>query len=204
MSWTVVSVVPLPINETKNSLKPYEYKLEESDTIEPQVLVIDSVKESFWFPDLGKRGEYRDIPKEVAEVAKAVVSDYIQASLQATAEAHPGIFAVPGAHDADDIKRKFKKELAEAQEKQKKWLWNLVKEADDAWNKWHQHKAIAPLQIKAATMLGIRREWTTEPLAQNLVECPFCLQHVQSRAKVCFHCRRDLVGANSLEETVDA
>lgn len=199
MSYTIVSIVPLDINETKNSLKPYEYKIPASeDGKEPQVLHVTEVMEMFYFPDMGKQGEHRDIPKATKDVAEAVVRDYVNASLLADADAHPGLFCVPGLWDAEEVKRKFKRELNEAQEKQRKWLWALVKDADDTWNKWHQHKTIAPLQTLAAKLLNVRRAWTVDPLTEEMAECPHCLEYVRANAKVCTHCKRDLV------ETVDA
>jgi hypothetical protein len=199
MSYTIVSIVPLAIDEYKNTLKPYQYKLDASvDAEEPQVLVIDDVVETFYFPEMGKAGEHRDIPKNPEEVAAAVVRDYVNASLLADNDAHPGLFWVKGSFDAEDIKKKFKAELVKARETQRKWFWALVKDADDTWNKWHQHKTIAPVQVLAAKLLNIRRAWTVDPLTEEMKECPSCLEYVRAAAKVCTHCK------SSLMETADA
>lgn len=189
MDYTVVSIVPLEIRETKNTLKPVEYHIPETDGKEPKVLHIQDIKEALFIPD---RGTSIDVQKDPKEVAEAIVRDYRNATWLNGDNIGPGLFCVPGLHDAEDIAELFPNELARARRQQHDWLWALVKQADDDWFKFHQHKMIAPIQMKAARLVDITREWTVEPLNISMVDCPHCLSRIPAAASVCRVCTRDV------------
>jgi hypothetical protein len=85
-----------------------------------------------------------------------------------------------------DVTEKIK----EADARQILWFKNLVKMADDDWNKYRQHKTISDIQRYACGYLKLERPWLLDAeVVAALSECPSCFEKVNPRAVVCAHCQ---------------
>jgi RNase P subunit RPR2 len=73
---------------------------------------------------------------------------------------------------------------------QENWFTELIKLADDDWNKTHQHKMITDDQRYACKALGMKRDWMVEiPKEVRLTICPACMKDFPTGAIVCQNCR---------------
>ena len=90
-----------------------------------------------------------------------------------------GIFVCAGA-------RPTAEELAAATARRDVYYTRLVAEGDTMWARGHSFREISDLHRRAATALGIEREWAYVPLRTS--ECPACGEKVKAGVAVCKHC----------------
>jgi hypothetical protein len=184
---TVISLVPCPINIDKPGLIPREQKIPKSDGIHPQVLHVEG---ALHYVNVGEGVKKFPVRVPADEYAQSIVNDYLVACLAVDLNegAVPALFWALGKFTIKEVETNFKDRIVKEIEGQEKWLMNLVKMADDDWQKLHRHTAISDLQRMAAHLLKIKdRDWILQD-QNNLFSCPACRSLIQKGSIRCSIC----------------
>lgn len=188
MKFTVVSFLPIAIpSETKPGLYPGAFALPASDGKRPVVLHVDNSITYVYLDE--NRGS---LPVRVAaeEVANSIVNDFCKSVPNyINGHASPALFCVPGELTPKQVFDNHKQECIDALEQQRNWFIELVKAADDTWEKFHQHRMISALDRFAANALGEEREWNLDKRAETHTKCFVCQSVISSDAIKCPICR---------------
>lgn len=185
MDITIASLLPWALNELKPGLIPESYYIPPSLHGIPAVLHIKDARSNLYVRD----GKTYPITHSAEEVANALVNDYCNSQLQATDDAKPALFWVPGKYSGEEIMSKFKVELDAAKTKQNMWFMRLIRLADDDWAKTGQHRMITDVQRFAAKSLGqLNKPWMQNMEHQEYIKCPACATMVDVKAAVCANC----------------
>lgn len=198
MSATLVSVCPFALRESKPTLTPFVFELEAAQPGDISILVIDKVWADRYIQAPSGEGVNERFLEDSMSVAQAIIRDFAQAQLVGihNSDCQPGLFAVEGAQTKDKIKNEFKVELRKAHAQHKKFCLELVKLADDDWQKYRQHRMITDRQREAAKYLNLQRDWLLDPDDVNNIKCPFCRSFIPAESLVCNNCSQvvDQVG----------
>jgi len=170
---TVVSLVPVKINEFKPGLIPEYTIIPAAKSGDFEILHVSDAAHFLYLDH--ERGSRR-IPEPVSEYARAICEDYISGQLEVDKEngAQPGLFWVYGKLSKDAIKINHKAEFAQALQNQIRWFERLVRRADDSWSEQRKHDHIANIMRVAARELRLEREWLFEDLKMGNESCPAC------------------------------
>lgn len=170
---TVVSLVPVEINEFKPGLIPEYTIIPAAKSGDFEILHVQDAAHILYLDS--ERGS-RFIPEPVSEYARAICEDYIAGQVEVSREdnAFPGLFWVFGKLTKDQIKTNHKAEFAAALQSQIRWFERLIRRADDSWSEARKHDHIAKIMRIAARELKIEREWLFEDLQMGNVQCPAC------------------------------
>lgn len=184
---TVVSACPFGINEFRPGVIPDRYLIEPADPKNGiiKVLAVDDANRLRYIRD----GESVHLPVSSEELARSIVNDLIVSipGFDPVTDSKPALFFVEGAKSVTDIKEDYKPELSKALESQVRWFKILVRQAEDEWSAYHQHRMISDQQRYAAAYLGLEREWAKEDNA-ILTKCPACMTLIEEAALVCRAC----------------
>lgn len=186
---TVVSIVPFVISEEKPGLVPCRFFIEASDTIIPQVLHVSNGHHFVYLDESRGNLQVRDSP---TEIAKAIVEDYTGSQLRSSENEKPGLFWVMGKKSALEILNQHKDELKSAKDRQTRWFVQLCKQAEDDWNRYHQHNAVSDFQRKVAELIGWKseeHEWMNAHTVLTANNCPACGSLVRPELVICPQCR---------------
>lgn len=183
MNCTVVSIMPFPLKEHKPQIHPGYFQIPAARDKEVQCLPVgDSIH---WMESPFKGMPPIKITETSKTMARSIVSDYIEAQLAVDTNSFPGLFWVEGHYTPNGIKLEHKAELDMARDAQNNWFVNLVRIADDDWQKAHTHQAISDKQRFAAKALGlVDREWVSVTLDAIRIRCPLCKEMVDPDAIV--------------------
>lgn len=188
---TVISVLPVPIDDSKPGLIPTQYAL---------APVKDPMKDfSYLHVFRARFPVYLDenrpalvVPAPSDTVAESICRDYkVSMSYVEAGVAEPGIFWVRGLYKEKDIQSELAEELHEARKKQLVWFERLVEIADDDWNRYHIRRMITTIQKLAASTLKLDREWSLDKDIRNalaVTNCKFCRAEIHPDAVVCRYC----------------
>lgn len=183
---TVVSLMPLPLMETKPQIMPGYFQIPPAKYGDLQVL---QVGESIHWMDSPFHGmpavKLTEPPKAIA---KSIVNDFIEGQLGTDTDTAPGLFWVEGHWSAQEIKERYPELVANAKARQDRWFVNLIRLADDDWEQNHQHRMISDIQRRAAKSLGMAREWINVALDAAMLQCPMCKELVRPDAVVHASC----------------
>lgn len=191
-SASVISIVPIAINERKPML-PAEFRFLPARVEEPFILLLGKgINDIYVGEGRGHYGPDRSVirvPIDAEVVAESIVTDWVDVQYGIMKpHAVPGLFWMPGEVTIEQLIGS--EELQRADHYQLNWFKNLVKLADDDWNKYRQHKTISDIQRYAAGFLKLERPWLLDTeIVQAMSECPSCFEKVNPRAIVCSHCR---------------
>lgn len=189
---TVISILPVGIDESKPGLIPSQYIL--PGVLNPRedvnVLVVARAK----FPVyLDENRPSLIVPAPSDVVAESICQDYkLSVSQYEVGQSEPGLFWATGIYTPETVKTKLTEELARARELQIEWFKRLVNAADDDWVKFRVRRAISPIQRLACNILKLEREWNVDSeVTSNLAlkTCKFCFADVHPSAIVCSHCQ---------------
>lgn len=180
---TLVSVVPFPVEEKYVGLRPAHFKIPAVKPGDIEVIHIpDGVNLRYIDED---RGTFEQpVPGE--QIARSVIYDYTMSQLEASNDACPGLFYLNGELDKAAVKKMHAAKIAEAYARQEAWFHKLIKQADDLWARYGQHKMITDTARKAIQILGLQREWS-DPT--KVTRCPACYETVMPAAVVCRSCK---------------
>jgi hypothetical protein len=177
--------MPRPIMENMPHIRPSIYSVPEAKDKDFELLVINDGIDSVYAGD-GKHVERIELGESIAENLKNMICN---SQLANGENAYPGVFWVHGEHTKEDIKTKFTKELEKAKLVQLNWYRNLVREADDVWAKFHQHRTISDLMRFAASALKLNREWLINTEDAEAIACPACGKDLPNKdVTICATC----------------
>lgn len=196
---TLISLVPFPISEFKPGLCPGQFDVSASENGRPSCKVID---QAFYYVYIDKdRGSLRVVDPSY-KLAAAICLDYNQSQLGARPECHPGFYWKLGEFTTEQIEKEHAEELAAYRSIQMNWFIELVKMADDDWEKTRQHYSISDVQryaLKSIDPTNSRmRPWLiVNPLLQaneqesaaKSIICPACASDIIASAVMCRYCR---------------
>ena len=183
---TVISFFPLPITEEKPGLYPGRFALPASNGKDPSLLIVG---QSVHYVDVGEDRPLVEIPHQSVEIARSIVEDLIAAQLAISDGIRPGLAFLRGEYTLPELKTKHSAVLQKLRSEHRLWYQELVKLADDDWQKYHKHTVISDLQRIAARDLNLEREWLMASIESEPQFCPACGTRVQSGVVVCSSCR---------------
>lgn len=193
---TLISIVPFPINEFKPGLIPGQFDLPACEDGRPVCKIIG---ESIHYVYIDRdRGSMR-VMNPSYTIARSIVNDYNSAQLASGLGCHPGFFWAVGEWNTDSVEEKLKDKLDIIREIQYTWFTELVKLADDDWEKTRQHYCISDVQRHAARSIDPEnkqgRPWImktpTQLLADQTVDtiiCPACGSDIPADVIICKYC----------------
>jgi hypothetical protein len=191
---TVISILPIPLDETKPGLIPANYKLAavRDPASEIQTLLVARAR----FPVyIDENRPAIIVPEPSDRVAEAICRDYkVAMSHVEWNVAEPGLFWLKDDRKPADIlsgaDKDGLKELERYRKMQIAWFKRLVEEADDYWGKIRSRRAISDLQRKAADFLNLKREWNIDSeVTESMSVCRYCFAQIHPNAIVCPSCR---------------
>lgn len=190
---TVISLVPLRIQEEKPGLFPPRFIIEESDTILPQILHVYNATHYVYLDESRGMLQVKD-PSDV--VARAIVNDYHSSQLGVNDTDGPALWWVDTHVNFEDVLEHQRKVIPEKRERQHRWFVNLAKMADDDWTRYHKHVCISDFQRKIARLLDLNpddHEWMM-PLGMqsgdSIFSCPFCRTTLPYGSVICTACHQ--------------
>lgn len=188
---TIVSVIPFPLIETKPGIYPGKFEIAAAKPNDFEILVIGN---SVYHVEIDENRTIT-VPAVSEQIAESIIEDYVIAQIAFSREEDvaPGIFWVPGENTKKDIITKFNEKLEYAKQRQIRWFRELVKIADDDWEKTRKHRAISDMQRYAAKSLELDRPWII-PISINdenslMTKCVACRSIVSTDAIVCSNCK---------------
>lgn len=189
---TVISLLPVPIDESKPGLLPTQYVLKSVKNPMEDLEVLHVFRARFPVY-LDENRPALVVPAPSDTVADSICRDY-KAGMGQYVEgvAEPGLFWARGFFKETDVRQKLSEELYRARTLQTQWFKLLVEVADDDWGQYHMRKMISTIQRRACDALKLDREWNSDrEIAANLAmkPCPFCRAEVHPEAIICLHCR---------------
>ncbi|HYV51988.1 MAG TPA: zinc ribbon domain-containing protein [Candidatus Eisenbacteria bacterium] len=186
---TVVSILPMLIDEVKQTITPGRFIIRPGSFEKPAILVVN---QSSWFRDVDPEQPLIEITNSSIQVADSIVKDFCNGLIGCDmAGAMPGLFYVMGAKTVDVIKKEHQKELEVAQEKQKNWYKELITIADIDWARTGGNPiSISNLSRMAAQDLGMKEKpWMRDYSTMEMVNCPACGNLVRPGFPVCANCK---------------
>lgn len=186
---TIVSIYPRQIEEFKYTLSPGRFALEAGNLANPKVLVVGP---SSWWREIDEEQPLLEIPVSSIQIAESVVRDYCVGILAYNpGVSSPGLFFLFGEHTVEDVKEKYKKELAKADRLQKKWYENLVLMADALWARSNGNPlAISDDMRMAAKQLGLdNKDWLANFKQAEMTRCRACGSLRNPEYPVCPVCK---------------
>ena len=188
---TVISLFPLPITEEKPGIYPGRFFIP-ACTGSP---VLVEIGQSVHYVDVGEDRPMLQVTYPSIEIARSIVEDFIRAQLAVSDDGtvRPGLTWLRGSVSTLDLKSKHAPILKTLQAQHHAWLTELVKLADDDWEKYHKHTVVSELQRIAARCLGFtgkEKEYLLDFIPEAKSEsCPACGSQVSGGIIVCPFCR---------------
>lgn len=157
---TIISVFPFDIREAKPGLIPPEFFIPAAAPNDFSILHV-GLCETYIYLD-SNRGSLA--MKEFADIiAESVVRDFITAQFEYKGEhCKPGLMWIPKKLSKEQITKDYQPELKALRDAQRQWFIQLVKIADDSWNRVKKHSEISDIQRRASKELGLKREWVID------------------------------------------
>lgn len=185
---TVISIVPRAIRQEFPGLIPPVYEIPASNGTDPVCKIIGPAMHFVYLDD--NRGSIK-IPDSPQEVARALCEDFCNSQIGVSPDSpgRPGVFWVNGSCLAEEVRTKHKEKYDDAVRLQAVWMMELVKMADNDWNRYRAHNVVSEFQILVARLLGWtpeQHEWMTQEI--KTLTCPSCGTPVGKQI-VCPVCR---------------
>lgn len=189
---TIVSILPIPVDESKPGLIPSQYLIPGVKDPMKDMETVQVVRARFpVYLDENRPSLIVPAPSDL--VADSICRDYKVSMMQYEANvAEPGLFWILGAHTKETIEGAYYEELDKARIMQLMWFKRLVEAADDDWSKYRMRRAISTIQRLAASVLKLEKEWNIEGEVLKVMAlrpCKFCFADVHPEAVICSHCR---------------
>lgn len=183
---TIVSICPFDTIETK----PINNGYIRIPAAAKDDFVVVHLQDSSYIQRLAATDHNIKIHVPAAHIAKAVVDDFVNATVEASDEAGPGMAWFEGILTKTEILAKHKDVLVALRERQNRWFVNLCKKADDDWNQYHKVGMISDHQRYAAQYLGHNAPWLIDyNQNEGMIDCPACYTKIDARAVVCINCK---------------
>lgn len=186
---TVVSYVPVSLAEYKPALFPGFFQIKASDTITPELLIVDEAIHNVYLDS--SRGSL-PISNSSEKVARSIVRDFIDGQMAIGDDALPAIFFVPGIMSIPKIEDEYAEMIEKRKYMQRKWMIACCKIADDDWKRYQKHNVISDVQRKFANILGYRASdhpWMVMDEILEINSCPMCKTRVERDQVICLGCK---------------
>lgn len=188
---TVISILPVEIDDSKPGLIPTQYRIKSVKDPMNDFAILHVFRARFPVY-LDENRPALVVPAPSDTVAESICRDYKSSmSYVEPGVSEPGIFWERGFFDEDAVEMKLDKELNHARKMQLEWFRRLVEVADDDWNRYHIRRMITTLQRHAAKVLKIEKEWagmvSNEP-SMKFTNCKFCRAEIHPDAIICRYC----------------
>lgn len=171
---TVISILPKDIVEVKHTIQPGTFHILPGSYASPAILVVGP---SSWWREIDEEQPLLEIPTSSIQIADSIVKDYCNGIFACNmADTMPGLFYVPGEHDAASIKKNFLQELNAAQARQKSWYTLLLKLADSLWARSNGNPlAISDdMRLAAKELAQTTKDWMKDFSMIEMVRCVAC------------------------------
>lgn len=185
---TIVSIYPKEVPSLNHTLFPGRFLVEPGSYEKPSLLVVGS---SSWWKELEEDQPLLEIPVSSILVANSIIVDFCNGLLACNmSDLMPGMFFVPGEHTLVEIKAKHKAKLDKANENQKRYFMELVKQADTLWSRSNGNPlAISDDMRIAARELGIAaKEWLADFQHVEMIRCVACGAMRNPQYPICGAC----------------
>jgi len=185
---TLVSIFPVAINETKETINPKNYKIPAGSFENPSVVVIGA---GSWWIDRDEKQPPIEVMCSSVEIAESIISDYTRGMMGVEDASGPGLFFIPGEHKLDVIKIKYTDSLKKAKERQDRWFNNLIQAGDVLWATGNGNPImIWGLMKMAAVQMGQSdKPWLANAVAAAKIKCFACGNLRDPKYPVCSVCR---------------
>lgn len=186
---TIVSIFPHDIiKEKKETIQPAEFSIPGGTIAEPSVTIVGPAS---WWKDYDFEQPMLEIQVSAVALAHSLIFDYCVGMLGCDMEtARPGLFFVPGEFTADEIKSRYKMELATTKVKQDNWFKILVRLGDSLWSRMNGNPLVIWDEMRlAARELGIDRPWLKDYQVAELVKCFACGSLRNPEYPICPNCK---------------
>jgi hypothetical protein len=186
---TVISLFPMPISEFKPGLYPGYFTMPAAPLGDFTYLVVGDAL----FYTENKNEQVLTVRTPFHILAESIVHDFQENHIGRIVGdwetgAEPGLFFVPGGYESkNDIRKEHDELISYREEMQNRWFGELVKIADDSFQRTNRTSAVSQLQRLAARRLNIQRPWSLDITGQD--KCPFCKQGLPYGAVKCPTCR---------------
>lgn len=185
---TVVSIYPRAIREVKHTIQPGIFEIAAGSYDKPAVLVVGS---SSWWRTVDEDDHVLEIPQGSTVVADSIVNDFCNGMLGCDmADNMPGLFYIPGSHDAKAIKEVHKNLLDRAKAKQMNWFRTLIQMADVLWARSNGNPLTISADMKlAAEHLNLDKDWMKNRGSVEMKRCMACGNINNIETIVCPNCK---------------
>lgn len=188
---TIVSIYPQDIFETKPTLIPCSLLIPKGSFDSPSLTIVEPAS---FYEEVGpnENDPLREVPTPATMMADSYISDWCKGLLgYEPGVASPGLFYIPGIVSPLDLKIRYKNELAEANQKQKKWFEIIVNIADSLWARSNGNPLVIwDIQRLAARELGLEaKPWLKASMAVEMVRCKACGSLKDPNFPVCGNCK---------------
>jgi hypothetical protein len=187
---TIVSIYSREIpEERKPTIQPGTFKIPSGTFESPGILVVGP---SSWWRDIDEDQPLLEIPVSSIQIADSVVKDWANGILGCNMDSHmPGVFYVPGEHNAASVKKNYPHELEKAKVRQSNWFTLLVKMADALWARSNGNPlAIGDDMRFAAKELNLTatKDWMKDFQMVDMVRCKACGSLKNPQFPICASC----------------
>lgn len=192
---TVISTVPLRLEEPKPGLIPNIYEIEPAPKGGFSSVVVNDGFQLVLMPLSDEKAPPIKIPVLSEQIAKSIIDDYVSASIcidftprEDGAVAIPGLFWLPNEVSPAEIKAKHQAAVILATRNTRAWLEKVIVASDIEWAQTHSPKSITEIAKLACDFLGVIREWNFST-AQVPTLCWACKTAVNPDAMICLSCK---------------
>jgi len=184
---TIISVFPFETVEIKPGLARGYFKLPACP--EDKDFIVHHFEDSFFTLRLPATTQHINVPVTSIQIARSIVRDFCMSHVCATHDAHPGMACLEGKITAPEVISKYKSVVEDIQAKQIRWFEELLKQAQNDWEQFHNQGLISFHQRYAARKLNYDAPWLIDynPAAE-LKECPACFENIHIKAIRCPKC----------------
>lgn len=193
---TIISLIPKAIVEYKPTIFPSKFRIEAAKPGSFELLVV--TPSSWWMQSSIERVPPTEIQVNSFELAKSIVKDYLTSMfLCDMGNRMPGLFCIPGSYDKSTI-LKYKDEHGVGfdahfkfwETKQRNWMLELVRVADQLWSRSNGNPIAIPDDARlSAEILGLKEKpWMQDFKAMEMSPCKSCGEMINYNYPVCKHC----------------
>jgi hypothetical protein len=186
---TLVSIYPKPIQFKNVTLSPGRWFLPAGDMDNISTLTIGP---SSWWRDVGPDEPLIEIVQSSVQIAESLVKDYLGGMFACNMhDSMPGLFFVPGAFTAAEVREKYNHLLQDALNKQLNYWKALIKFGDALWARSNGNPLCISDEMRmAAKFLGSQdKDWMRDHHNTGMIRCFACGTFKNPEYPICQACR---------------
>lgn len=186
---TVVSIFPKQMKTTKVTVNPRRFIVPAGTFEKPGVLTVGT---AIWIKHIYETEPEQQVEMPIlsSQLADSIVNDFCTNVLASGHDRRPGLFWVIGTKTTEQIVKEHKKEMLVAEELQKNWYLELIKQADIDWIKYDGSPlAVSDTARMAAMELHLDKPWMQDIKRLAMGICPACGSQRATQFPVCKECK---------------